>query len=114
MPANTCGGNNSGFGFNALPDVDVDIVAPPAKTDDAPPAASDDTQPPQDSNDEDLVNDDTVHLLADNFDAGFTTDAASEEERSQHFGYGVVTGVIVGLGVVTLIAVGIFAYIKAT
>lgn len=120
MPASTCSGG--GFIRTALPDLDVDIEAPPADSndavlvdsDDVVPAASDDAQEPQDSNDEELVHDDTVHLKADNIDAGFTTDAASEDEGSKHFNLGVVTGVIVGLGVVTLVAVGIFAYIKAT
>lgn len=120
MPASTCSGG--GFIRTALPDLDVDIEAPPADSNDAVsvnsddnvPTASDDGQEPQDSNDEELVHDDTVHLKADNFDAGFTADAASEDEGSKHFNLGVVTGVIVGLGVVTLVAVGIFAYIKAT
>lgn len=105
MPADTCPGG-AGFVRTVVPTVDVD-VAPPADSDD-----HDDVTPSNDDNN-DNSDDATVHLKAKNLDAGFTNEAASQDQSSSSFGYGVFLGIAVTIGIVTLIAGGVYAYTRA-
>jgi len=114
MPADTC---QNGFRRNVVPDLDVDIVVPPVDNDDdQPPVDKDDAityiyndgTPPSDD-DQSPRDKDGLKLKVEKIDTEFNSD----EEKSKQYGYGVLTGVVATLGVVTLIAAGIFAYFKA-
>lgn len=110
MPADTCPGG-SGFVRTVLPSVDVD-AAPPAGSDDQDnnQAPSDNSDDSDDANNSDDAN---INLKAKNIDAGFTSDAASQDQQSAGFGYGVFLGIAVTVGIVALLAGGYVAYTKA-
>lgn len=76
MTADTC---SNSLGFRSVPDVDVDIVVPPANDDDQPPVDKDDATPPSDDDDQDKTG---LKLKVENVDAEFTSD----DEKSKQYG----------------------------
>lgn len=86
MSADTCGNT---LGFRSVPDVDIDIVVPPANDDDQPPVDKDDGityvyndgNPPSDDDDDDQGKT-GLKLKVENVDAEFTSD----DEKSKQYG----------------------------